>query len=178
MNITKILTDFFNRIRYWLWPPDFVMIGDSIIANMVATQPSLPEPFKSALNLGVHGDTSSQIRARIGTIPKGTKRVLIDGGGNNVAYPGVIAADYAAMLAAIPLTTRVIVLGIARVEDPSFNAQTVVINTQINLVAATRPNTVVASAAQNVSMVGLTIDGVHPTPAGYVVLINTLMPIL
>jgi lysophospholipase L1-like esterase len=178
--ITKAVTGLLTVIHYWVFPPDLVMIGDSIIANMAAGQPMLPEPFKSAYNMGVHGETTTQIRARIGSIPKGTKMVLLEGGGNNfnLGNTSTIIDDYKAMLLAIPTSVHVIVLGIARVDDPVFNAETAGINSLINGIAITRPNTVVATAAQNTSMSGLTIDGQHPTPAGYVALVNALLPLV
>jgi GDSL-like Lipase/Acylhydrolase family len=160
------------------------MLGDSIIAMMAPQQPTLPPPFKSAVNLGVGGQDTTSIKKQVASIPATTTHVLLEGGINNyfLGTSASIFTDYAAILDAIPASMRVIVLGITQVDESAYGAEHQVWKTlfsnpriadtdfQINALCASHSNCVVATEAQNLSMVGRTIDGLHPNAAGYAAL--------
>jgi len=164
---------------------NFAMIGDSVISLMAPVQPQLPSPFDGAINLGVGGQTSTQIRLRIGTIPAGTPMVLLEGGINNLGDPDAIVADYEAMLNTIPSTTQVFFLGIIHVDEaqlaksipgsPLTNAAITEVVVRINAICYRHSNCAPAIAAQMQSMDGLTIDGLHPSPAGYLAIANRVL---
>ena len=160
------------------------MLGDSIIAMMAPLQPSLPPPVNSAVNLGVGGQDTTSIKKQVASIPANTTHVLLEGGINNyfLGTSNSILEDYAAILDAIPVSMRVVVLGITQVDESAYSTQqqvwkTLISNSQIdamdsriNEICARHRNCVVATEAQTQSMVGRTIDGLHPNAAGYAAL--------
>jgi lysophospholipase L1-like esterase len=182
----KSIIDFFRNLWAKLFgpKPTLVMIGDSIIANLTTTdtQKLMRPPFNTALNLGVHGETTTQIRARIGTIPAGIP-VLLEGFANNFSFgmEASIVPDFTAMLAALTPTNHVVLLGMCQVDgapDTGLNIKINDYNAQINAASAGYQNVTIAKDAQTVSMTGLTIDGEHPSTAGYIVLFNALAPVV
>lgn len=185
MSLKQIETWFETLWKKLFGPkPKLAMLGDSLIANLATTnqQSTLPEPFKNAMNLGMHGDTTAQISTRIPKIPAGLP-VLLEGGANNISLGSQdqVVPNYTAMLDALS-SHRVILLGIVQWDETvaaaGSNAKISALNSQINALAIGRPNVVVATDAQALSMVGLTIDGEHPSPAGYIALVNKLLPLV
>lgn len=155
----------------------FAMLGDSVISLMAPFQPGLPTPFNTAVNLGVGGQTSTQIAARVGTIPAGTALLLLEGGINNLGDPDQIVADYTMMLNGISPNVTIFFLGIIQLDEqqlaitiPNSNLSNVKVNevvARINAVCLTHPNCQPQIAAQKGSMTDLTQDGLHPNSAGY-----------
>jgi lysophospholipase L1-like esterase len=187
MSIISIWKSIVAWLKQLFSPAKFAMIGDSIFANLVTTntQGALPSPWNTALNLAVHGTTSAQIAASATKVPGSVKTLLIDGGGNDVfiaiasnimsqAVIDSIYNNYASMINAIPRSTHVLLLGIAHIDEvingPDATAQFALVNARLNTLGTIFPNVTVLTDAQNVSMVGLTIDGVHPSSAGYAAL--------
>jgi lysophospholipase L1-like esterase len=163
---------------------NFAMLGDSIIAMMGQYQPSLPAPFNTATNLGIGGQTSTQIAARIGSAI-GPPMLLLEGGINNLNDPDQIVADYTAMLNAIPPTTTIFFLGIIQLDEGPLpvnyaalnlsNAKVNAVDARLNDLCAAHPNCHVQTAAQTGSMVGLTQDGIHPNQAGYSAIVSRIL---
>lgn len=164
---------------------NFVMIGDSIIEMMGQYQKQLPNPFDGAINLGVGGQSSTQIRSRIGTMPPGTPMLLLEGGINNIDSPDTIVQDYEAILATIPVTTGIFMVGIIQVDEaqlaisipgaPQSNAKISAIVSRLNALCAQHPNCHQMIAAQTGSMTGLTLDGVHPNLSGYLAIASRVL---
>lgn len=164
---------------------NFVMIGDSIIEMMGQYQKQLPNPFDGAINLGVGGQSSTQIRSRIGTVPAGTPMLLLEGGINNIDSPDTIVQDYTAMLSSIPVTTGIFMVGILQVDEaqlaisipgaPQNNAKISAIVSQLNALCAQHPNCHQMIATQTGSMTGLTLDGVHPNLSGYLAITSRVL---
>jgi hypothetical protein len=168
------------------------MLGDSIFAMMAPQQPSLPPPVNSAVNLGVGGQDTTSIKKQVASIPATTTHVLLEGGINNyfLGTSASILTDYAAMLDAIPASMRVVVLGITQVDESAYsdehqvwktlfsNPQIADTDSRINALCASHSNCVVAAEAQNLSMVGRTIDGLHPNAAGYTALAPLISAIM
>ena len=85
---------------------------------------------------------------------------------------------------------RVVVLGITQVDEFAYsaehqvwktlfsNAQIADTDSQINALCASHSNCVVAAEAQNLSMVGRTIDGLHPNAAGFAALAPLISAIM
>jgi lysophospholipase L1-like esterase len=166
---------------------NFAMLGDSIIAMMGTYQPSLPAPFNTATNLGIGGQTSTQIANRIGSAV-GSPMLLLEGGINNLNDPDQIVADYTAMLNAIPATTTIFFLGIIQLDEAQIaavigpgaspalhNSNVNAVDARLNALCATHPNCHVQTAAQTGSMVGLTQDGIHPNQAGYSAIVSRIL---
>jgi lysophospholipase L1-like esterase len=163
---------------------NFAMLGDSIIAMMGQYQPSLPAPFNTATNLGIGGQTSTQIASRIGSAV-GSPMLLLEGGINNLNDPDQIVADYTGMLNAIPPTTTIFFLGIIQLDEGPLpvnyaalnlsNAKVNAVDARLNALCATHPNCHVQIAAQTGSMVGLTQDGIHPNQAGYSAIVSRIL---
>lgn len=156
-------------------PGPVVYIGDSIIAFL----PSGLLPA-GALNLAVSGATTGYIlSAEVPRIPLNASRVVIEGGINDALNPQLgnnTAANYAAILADLPKSAKVSVVGILPVNEAQLATNRdfalFVDNTKI---AAT--NTQIAAACHcalaTVPPVA-TVDGIHPTAAGQAVLAKAL----
>jgi lysophospholipase L1-like esterase len=158
------------------------MIGDSIIANMAATQSGLPAPFTSAQNLGVSGNTVAQIQARIGTISAGADHIVIEAGTNDLVGLGDgsnIIPGYTAMLNSLAGTRQVIVAGIPNVDEAQLdithpgwkpflnNALIASYNTQLVTLCNSYANCSPATALMAMNMTGKTSDGIHPLSTAY-----------
>ena len=170
------------------------LIGDSITSQMAARQGTFPVPFVAATNLGVSGNTTAQVLARVASIPASTTHVVLQMGTNDLVGLGsdaLILTNYTAMLNAIPSTMVVIVLGILPVDDaallafygPTYppylnNTQIHLQNTLISKLCNTYSNCVPASGIMAKSMVGKTSDGIHPTAVADIEIIKALLPLL
>jgi lysophospholipase L1-like esterase len=161
------------------------MLGDSVISLMAPFQPNLAAPFNTATNLGVGGQTSTQIASRVGTIPAGTALLLLEGGINNLDSPDQIVADYAGMLDAIPSSISIFFLGIIQLDEAQLaitipgsnlsNAKVNAVVARINAVCATHPNCHPQTTAQTGSMAGFTLDGLHPNGSGYSTIVQRIL---
>lgn len=171
------------------------MIGDSIVSQMAPRQSGFPAPFAAATNLGVSGNSSSQVLARVSSIPSDTTHVVLQMGTNDlvaVASDALILPNYAAMLTAIPSRMRVITWGILPTDDaqmlavdgPSYvlylnNPRIHLQNTMIATLCNSFSNCVVASGIMAKNMIGKTVDGIHPVSAAVdIELLTALMPLL
>lgn len=153
------------------------MLGDSIIAQMVGVQSAMPSPFTGATNLGVSGQTTAQIAARVGSIAASATHVMIEGGVNDYILNNsgaAIVAGYTTMLNAIPSTKRVILLGLPQVDeavispaDNLTNASINAANAQLITLCNSYPNCIPATAWMTMNRNGKTADGLHFTAASY-----------
>jgi lysophospholipase L1-like esterase len=172
---------------------EVAMLGDSITAQMAPRQGGFPFPFNSAANLGVGGNTAAQIASRVGSISATATHVVIQAGTNDLVGLGTavgVIPNYTSMLNAIPSTTTVIVIGILPVDEvaelafnptyPPFlnNALIKIQNIEISKLCRTYSNCVVATGIMDKIMTGKTVDGIHPTAAADLEIINALMPLL
>lgn len=167
------------------------MLGDSMIAQMVGVQGSMPAPFASAQLLGVSGTTTTQIRSQVANISSGSNRVVVEGGINNFAFGTVnqIVTDYQAIIESIPSSKQVIVIGIipndeaqlriSRPNDTQTNAQIAAINAQLVTLCNSYPNCTPALGVMSMTMTGLTIDGLHlSSAASYQAVLSRVIPSL
>lgn len=165
--------------------------GDSLTAGSSVT------PYPSALatlrgvtvnNMGVGGETSTQIKARfIADTAKWGHYTLIWSGRNNSFAPTTVKADIAAMIAALP-HTRYLVMSIQNgTAEPSGNAAYVTmmalnadlaalypghyLDVRSQLVAAYDPAVPqdVIDHGNDVPPSSLRLDAVHLNSAGYLV---------
>lgn len=169
------------------------IIGDSITSQMSPRQGTFPVPFVAATNLGVSGNTTAQVLARVASIPASTTHVVLQMGTNDLVGLGTdttIIPNYTSMLNAIPSTMRVIILGILPVDEaqlaisnPTYppylsNAKIHYQNTAITTLCNTYSNCVVASGIMAKNMSGKTADGIHPTASADIEIITAIMPLL
>jgi lysophospholipase L1-like esterase len=164
---------------------NFAMLGDSVISLMAPFQPSLAPPFNTAVNLGIGQQTSTQIAARVGTIPAGTQLLLLEGGINNLDDPDTIVSDYVNMLSAISPAITIFFLGIIQLDEvqlattlpgsPLNNMKIDAVVARLNAVCAAHANCHPQLVAQTGSMVGLTLDGLHPNGAGYSAIVSRIL---
>lgn len=150
-----------------------VYIGDSIIAFL--PRGLLPG---GSLNLAVSGFTTSQILAlEVPRIPLNASRVVIEGGINEMLNPQLginTAANYAAILAELPKSAKVTVVGILPINEaqikPAFvgfisNSAIAATNAQISATCS--------CALANIPPLA-TVDGIHPNAAGQAVLAKAI----
>jgi lysophospholipase L1-like esterase len=152
---------------------------------MAPFQPSLAPPFNTAVNLGIGQQTSTQIAARVGTIPAGTQLLLLEGGINNLDDPDTIVSDYVNMLSAISPAITIFFLGIIQLDEvqlattlpgsPLNNMKIDAVVARLNAVCAAHANCHPQLVAQTGSMVGLTLDGLHPNGAGYSAIVSRIL---
>src|SRR5258707_15526312 len=136
-----------------------VFIGDSIIAFMPA---GLLPP--GAINLAVSGNMTPQILASVARIPPNAAVVYVEGGINDLLNPNLGAntvADYAKILATIPKTSQVKVIGILPVNEAQLahnrdflqyvdNAKVAALNAQIAPLCTGRCSTIAVPAVPTV----------------------------
>jgi lysophospholipase L1-like esterase len=170
---------------------EVALLGDSIVAQMAPRQAGFPAPFISAKNLGVSGETTAQILARVGSIPSTVTHVILAAGTNDLLGLGTdagIISGYTSILNAIPSTTTVIVFGILPVDESTMrsdwvpylnNAKIHQQNVLISNLCRTYSNCVVATGIMAKNMNGKTVDGIHPASADVnMEFIKLLMPLL
>lgn len=153
------------------------MLGDSIISQMSGVQAAMPSPFTGATNLGVSGQTTAQIAARVTSITASSTHVMLEGGVNDFILNNsstAIVPGFTTMLNAIPSTQRVILLGLPQVDEAVVNPANNLTNARINAVNAqlitlcsSYPNCIPATAWMNMNRNGKTADGLHFTAASY-----------
>lgn len=158
-------------------PAKVAMLGDSLIAQMVGVQSAMPAFFPGATNLGVSGQTTAQIAARVSSIAASATHVMIEAGVNDFILNGsgaAIVSGYTTMLNAIPATQRVILLGLPQVDEAVINPADNLTNASINAVNAqlitlcnSYPNCIPATAWMTMNRNGKTADGLHFTAASY-----------
>lgn len=150
-----------------------VYIGDSIIAFL----PSGLLPA-GALNLAVSGFTSGQILAlEVPRIPPNASRVVIEGGINDALNPQLgnnTAANYAAILAELPKSAKVSVVGILPINEAQIKPAFVGFISN-SAIAATDAQIATACHCTLVPVPSIsTVDGIHPTQAGQAVLAKAI----
>ena len=171
--------------------PPAAIIGDSIIAQMSRTRKTLPPPFQRARNLGVRGETASQIADRISSVAD-APRVFIGGGTNDLLghsrIDGIVPA-YRRMLEALADVGEVWIVGIPRVNEAAMrlhradagllnNATIAAVNQQLVQLCAEFANCRPAIAAMQMDMRGKTLDGIHLPKATYNEWVRRLAPSL
>lgn len=163
------------------------MLGDSITSQMAPRQSSFRAPFDGATNLGVSGNTTAMMLARVGSIPSSATHVVIQGGTNDLLNLFDPLPNYAAILNAIPSSKRVIVFGILPVDESAIrldylpylnNALIHQENVAISALCHTYANCVVATGIMAKPMKGKTVDGIHPLAQTDNEIIGLLMPLL
>lgn len=187
-----VMYEMFSGFASALLYLSLAMLGDSIVANMAPYQPGMPIPLNGAANLGVSGNTVAQIAARVGSVPAGVTHVLLEGGTNDLVGLGTdagIIPGYTSILNAIASTKKVIVVGIPQVDEVALeaahpgwtvylnNSKIAAVNAQIATLCASYSNCTVATAVMGLSMVGKTIDGIHPNAAGFAAITQALAPV-
>lgn len=168
------------------------MLGDSIIANMSAIKGSFAPPFDTHQNLGVSGETCSQIAARVGTISSTATHSVFEAGTNDLVglnSESAIITGYTTMLNATT-SKRAIVMGIPQCDEVALeaahpgwsaflnNARIYRMNQQIITLCRSYSNAVPALALMARSKVGRTTDGIHPTNAENVEMVRRMLPYL
>lgn len=169
------------------------MIGDSIIANMAAVESSMPAPFNTQQNLGVSGNTTAQILARIGTISASSTHVVVEGGTNDLVGLGDasnIIPNYTSILSGISSSIKVILMGIPQVDEAQLNishpgyidylnnAVITAMNLQLIKLCQSYTNCVPATGLMARTRVGLTSDGIHPISSESIEITRRLLPYL
>lgn len=155
------------------------IIGDSIIWNMrqFGVHSSLPAPFPSMQNLGVDGDRTDQILARLGSIASNVTDVILEGGTNDFfqGADSAIIPNYTSILNSLTPTRRVFIVGIPPVDEPAMdqsrlpflnNSKITAKNAQIATLCAGYTNCFMTTV-RSMSMTGKASDGVHPVAATY-----------
>ena len=157
------------------------IIGDSIISNMVSfgVQATLPAPFAGAQNLGVSGDRTDLILARLGQIASNVTDVILEGGTNDFLQgaDSAIIPNYTSILNSLTPTRRVFIIGVMPVDQPAMDqarvgflnsAKVTAKNAQIATLCASYANCFMTNV-RNINMTGKTGgDGIHPAPATYI----------
>lgn len=169
------------------------MMGDSIISQMGPRQSTFRYPFSSASNLGVSGASMSAIASQVASIPAGATHVLLEGGTNDLVGLGTdagIIPNYTSIMNAIPVSKKVIVIGIPQVDEAQLNIthpgwisylNNSLIhqqNVKISQLCRLHANCIVATGVMAKIATGLTVDGIHPTANGDLSMINLLLPLM
>lgn len=158
-------------------PFGLTIIGDSIIMEMATAQSMLPLPFPTAQNLGVDGDKTTQIQARLSSISSKTTHVVLEGGTNDFfqAVDGNIIPAYTAILNSLTGSRKVLLLGIPPVDEAAMdqsrlpflnNSKITAKNAQLATLCASYANCFMLSV-RYMDMTGKAPDGVHPYQWAY-----------
>lgn len=161
---------------------EVAMFGDRVIQGMVRVQLTFAPPFNTALNYGIGGQTSRQIADRVSPA---ASTVFLEGGGNEfiLGLPlDGIAASYRRMLGQLS-SVQVRIIGIPHVDEAVIDRKTFPninnagiseINANLVQICAEYPNCKPATAAMQLSVSGLTSDGIHLRPENYPIFVAAL----
>ena len=161
-----------------------MFIGDSIIAAMPAAL--LPA---GAINLAVSGNMTPQILASVAHIPANASVVFVEGGINDMLNPNIptdTRANYAKILAEIPASAKVKLIGIVPVNEAQLahnrdflqyvdNQKIAAMNAEIAATCSASPRCATVPQPFGTSVPPSdTIDGIHLSAAGQAVLAKVL----
>lgn len=170
-----------------------LMVGDSIVQQMVGHQRALPSTIRTARLAGVGGQTARQIADRV-TALSFARLVVLEAGTNDLfglnQDDGIVPA-YRSMLDALKSAARVVVIGIPPVDESQLfaswgqpgldvlnNARIASINAGLAGLCAGYSNCIVATSVMHMDMTERTTDGIHFTADGYQLLAEALQPYL
>jgi hypothetical protein len=153
---------------------DVAIYGDSIVALMVG---NLVTPqFDNALNMGIVGNSASQIAERVQPI---ARIIFIEGGINSLGGitqdPNPIESSYGRILAKLA-DVQVRLIGILPVDEAALppehvglitNAKIAAANAKLIAVCKQYSNCVAVTDMMQMDMAGLTDGGIHPKPTSY-----------
>jgi lysophospholipase L1-like esterase len=167
-------------------PTHTVIIGDSIVQQMLPFQHLLPYPISDAQNLGVSGETSRMIARRLANVlDKNVQHVFIEGGVNDFMYGSddEIVGNYKLMIETVSDGTAVYLIGILpvdmaalindfrqRISLPKIRK----INNDIRILCKSYANCHWIPNFESKDMSGMTTDGLHLNYRGYLALGNAI----
>lgn len=163
-------------------PTHTVIIGDSIVQQMLPFQHLLPYPISDAQNLGVSGETSRMIAQRLAKVlDKNVQHVFIEGGINDFMYglDDEIVGNYKLMIETVSDSIAVYLIGILPVDMTvlinDFRQKISLpkiekINNDIRILCKSHVNCHWTHNVESKDMLGMTTDGLHLNYRGYLTL--------
>jgi lysophospholipase L1-like esterase len=158
--------------------PDFagsqvVFLGDSIIAEM-----DVSAVVPSAVNMGVSGDTTAAILARVSKVPAHATAIVLEGGINDLGkgwHDGVLA-NYQEILVRLASAPRIYLVGVLPLDETHLsldrralfdNRKIAEVNDGLATLCRRYPNCVVIPPLPELGPNDTVGDGIHPSAAGY-----------
>jgi lysophospholipase L1-like esterase len=150
-----------------------VFLGDSIIAGM-----DVSAVTPGAVNMGVGGDTTAAILARVGKVPADATAIVLEGGINDLAngWHDQVLANYPKILARLPSAARVYLVGVLPVDETRLsperralfdNRKIAEVNADLAALCRTHANCIVIPPLPTLGPNDTIGDGLHPNAAGY-----------
>jgi lysophospholipase L1-like esterase len=151
-----------------------VFLGDSIIARM-----DVSAVAPSAVNMGVGGDTTAAILARVGEVPVDATAIVLEGGINDLDHgwsEDRVLANYQKILERLLGATRIYLVGVLPLDETHLsqerrelfdNRKIAEVNTDLATLCRRYPNCVVIPPLPALGPSDTRGDGIHPNAAGY-----------
>jgi lysophospholipase L1-like esterase len=150
-----------------------VFLGDSIIAEM-----GVSAVTPNAVNMGVGGDTTAAILARVGKVPAGATAVVLEGGINDLGngQDDQVFGNYQKILARLPTDTRIYLVGVLPLDETHLsperralfdNRKIAEVNADLATLCRRYPNCAVIRPLPALGPNDTIGDGIHPNAAGY-----------
>jgi GDSL-like Lipase/Acylhydrolase family len=152
---------------------DVVFLGDSIIAGM-----DVSAVAPNAVNMGVSGDRTAAILARVDKIPADAAAVVLEGGINDLRrgwWHNQVVPNYQKILARLPHGARIYLVGVLPLDETHLslrwwfvdNRKIAEVNGNLAALCRTYPNCIVIPPLPALGPNDTVGDGVHPNAAGY-----------
>jgi lysophospholipase L1-like esterase len=150
-----------------------VFLGDSIIAGM-----DVSAVAPNAVNMGVSGNRTAAILARVDKVPADATAIVLEGGINDLRkgwWYNQVAANYQKILARLPRGARIYLVGVLPLDETHLNLRwwfvdnrkIADVNADLAALCRRYPNCVVIPPLPALGPNDTVGDGVHPNAAGY-----------
>jgi lysophospholipase L1-like esterase len=150
-----------------------VFLGDSIIAGM-----DVSAVAPNAVNMGVNGNRTAAILARVDKVPADATAIVLEGGINDLRkgwWYNQVVANYQKILERLPRGARIYLVGVLPLDETHLsmrwwyvdNQKIADVNADLATLCRKYPNCVVIPPLPTLGPNDTVGDGVHPNAAGY-----------